>query len=101
MLVHGAHRGAWEKGRRPIVLEREVFALSFPDGSSWAEYAFENEDRAEVLMDLLRFLDAYASPDTCEGHPSAHAPGRKGGEEVLRRGHLHGGLVATRLLSTS
>jgi hypothetical protein len=49
-----------------LSLNGEVFALSFPGGYSWAEYAYESEDRAEALMDLLRFLDAYASPDTCE-----------------------------------
>lgn len=49
-----------------LSLNGEVFALSFPDGYSWAEYAYEVEDRAEAPMDLLRFLDAYASPDTCE-----------------------------------
>ena len=56
-------------GRGGVVhlsLNGEVFALSFPGGYSWAEYAYENDDRAEALMDLLRFLDAYASPDTCE-----------------------------------
>jgi len=44
----------------------EVFALSFPGGYSWAEYAYEDDDRAEALMDLLRILDAYASPVTYE-----------------------------------
>ena len=49
-----------------LSLNGEVFALSFPGGYSWAEYAYEDDDRAEALMDLLRFLDAYVSPDTCE-----------------------------------
>ena len=49
-----------------MFLNGEVFALSLPGGYSWAEYAYEDEDRTEALMDLLRFLDAYASPETCE-----------------------------------
>ena len=56
-------------GRSDVVslsVNGEVFALSFPGGYSWAEYAYEDEDRTEALMDLLRFLDAYASPATRE-----------------------------------
>ena len=44
----------------------EVFALSFPGGYSWAEYAYEDDDRTDALRDLLCFLDEYASPGTCE-----------------------------------
>lgn len=49
-----------------LSVDGEVFALSFPGGYSWAEFAYEDEDRQEALNDLLRFLDAYASPDTHE-----------------------------------
>ena len=73
-LLESVTRDAWctecieVPGRRDVQLSLngEVFALSFPGGYSWAEYLYENKDRAEVLMDLLPFLDAYASPDTCE-----------------------------------
>ena len=49
-----------------LSVDREVFSLSFPGGYSWAEFAYDDEDRQEALNDLLRFLDAYASPDTRE-----------------------------------
>lgn len=44
----------------------EVFALSFPGGYSWADFAYRDEDREEALLDQIRFLDAYAAPDTRE-----------------------------------
>lgn len=56
----------------------EVFALSFPGGYSWAEFAYEDPDREEALSDLLSFLDAYASPDTAEARvPRRLFPDRK------------------------
>lgn len=49
-----------------LSVDGEIFSLSFPGGHSWVEFAYEDEDRQEALQDLLRFLDAYASPDTRE-----------------------------------
>ena len=49
-----------------LSVDGEVFSLSFPGGYSWAEFAYEDEDRVEAMNDLLLFLDAYASPDTRE-----------------------------------
>ena len=49
-----------------LSVDGEVFALSFPGGYSWTEFAYEEEDREEALELVLGFLDAYASPDTRE-----------------------------------
>ena len=49
-----------------LTFNGEVFLLSFPGGYSWAEFAYHDEDRDDALSDLLRFLDAYADPDTRE-----------------------------------
>ena len=47
-------------------LDGEVFALSFPGGYSWAEFAYQDDEREEALADQLRFLDAYADARTRE-----------------------------------
>lgn len=61
-----------------LSVDGEVFTLSFPGGYSWAEFAYEDEDRLEALNDLLRFLDAYASPETKEvSVPRRLLPDRK------------------------
>lgn len=49
-----------------LSFDGEVFTLSFPGGYSWAEYAYEDEEREGALEVLLHFLDAYASPDSRE-----------------------------------
>ena len=60
-----------------LSVDGEVFALSFPGGDP-AEFSYQDPDREEALNDLLRFLDAYASPDTREVRvPRRLLPDRK------------------------
>ncbi len=49
-----------------ISLNGEVFALSFPGGYHWTEFAQYPEDGSEALADVLAFVDAYADPRTRE-----------------------------------
>ena len=44
----------------------EVFALSFPAGYHWTEFAQSPQDGLEALAAVLAFVDAYADPRTCE-----------------------------------
>ena len=55
-----------QDGTVRFAYDGEVFSLSFPGGYSWAEFAYHDEDREDALLELLRFLDAYAAPDTHE-----------------------------------
>lgn len=49
-----------------VTYNGEIFSLSFPGGYGWTEFAYDDVDREEALMDLLRFLDAYADSGTHE-----------------------------------
>ena len=49
-----------------LSLNGEVFALSFPTGYNWTEYAQYPEDELEALAAALAFLDAYADARTRE-----------------------------------
>lgn len=55
-----------QEGTVRLAYNGEVFLLSFPGGYDWADFAYQDEEREDVLEEQLRFLDVYATPPTVE-----------------------------------
>ncbi|NNM44444.1 hypothetical protein [Knoellia koreensis] len=53
-------------GNAHVTLNGEVFVVSFEGGYSWTEFAYDEEDRRDVLDAVLGLVDSYADPRSVE-----------------------------------
>ena len=83
-----------------ILMNDEVFALSFPACYHWTEFAQYPEDGLKALAAVLAFVDAYADPRTREVEVKRSCAGRRlelepcNGAVLRRRGWSKGPPVA-------